>query len=196
MLQQFIHNTLLFAQAVGANMKNLMDRVYQLELINIKPVQYVNQLQPEPDRLIARNNIRTNAIFRGTNTPSTINWSNMYPDLVLKNGDKYIRQNFSSGIREEYTYFEGNGTSIQPGWLKNSYNDLVIPQIKKANFTYDGSDNEFDVGEPITEILDIMIDNGANFDEYVLGFISGSTSITIDDNILSNGNKIKIIYKS
>lgn len=192
-LQEFIYNTLLFAQAVGAHIKDLRTRVYNLELINLKPVQYVNQVNTALERSIARNNIRTNAIFSGATDPNTINWGVLYEGMPLRNGDKYIQQDFAGGIREEYTYFVGDGT-VLPTWLKVTQVIPNIAEVKKKEFEYI-ADNVFDIEEPVLEILDVIIDNGANFDNYVIGFTKGDTTITLDDSILYPGNKVKFIYK-
>lgn len=150
-LQEFIYNVLLFAQAVGAHVKDLRTRVYNLELLNLKPVQYVNQANTALERSIARNNIRTNAIFSGTADPNTINWGVLYEGMPLRDGDKYIQQDFAGGIREEYTYFVGDGT-VLPTWLKVISSQKYFGTISDPNDTI--PDGDFRAGDYYIETSD------------------------------------------
>lgn len=61
-------------------------------------------------------------------------------------------------------------------------------------FIYDGENNVFDIGEPVAQILDVMIGNGANFDDTVVGFTPGDSEIEINSEDLLEGMKIKFLY--
>lgn len=190
-LQEFINNTLLFAQAVGADIWSLKNRVYNLELLNLNPVQYVNQVKAENERTVARNNIRTNLILRGTTLPEAVDWD-IYTNLVLQTGDKYIHENLADSIKDEYTYYKGNGL-VLPSWVKVT---LTIEQVKKKTFIYDGSTNTFNIAEPVKQILDVMVEFGANYDQYIIDFNVNDMEITLDSDILSEGNIVKFLYKA
>lgn len=117
-LQEFIHNTLLFARAVGVSIKALSLRITELEMTHLNPVQYTIQTKDEPSRKNARNNLRTNANFTGTALPEAVDWPNEYPELELQTGDKYLHHDIGLEIKDEYTFYKGNGSTEPDMWIK------------------------------------------------------------------------------
>lgn len=63
-------------------------------------------------------------------------------------------------------------------------------------FTYNGRDNIFSLptgSNPITEVIDLQIENGCMYQDFVTDFIADS--FTVDSTEILTGQKIRLIYK-
>lgn len=84
----------------------------------------------------------------------------------------------------------------QGGVDKKAQLSLIISKLAPVHaqiFEYTSPNNTFTTDHPINEIIDIQIEFAPFFDGYAT--VANGNEVTIEDTVLMDGNKVKIIYK-
>jgi hypothetical protein len=70
----------------------------------------------------------------------------------------------------------------------------AVVKVQSKSFVYDGLDNTFVTDTEIIDLLDVQIENGANYNNYAT--VANGNEVTIDTDVVYTGNRVKLIYNT